>query len=117
METRRLIEATCPECRGPLTEIQDGELVVYECLVGHRYSPEALLRTHYEAEERALWAAVVGLEEAEKLVEAVTPHLSPETGKDLPRDGKEKRQQAQLVRQVLDQLKAYRLGDGTDKAR
>ena len=110
METRRLIEATCPECRGPITEIQDGGVIEYQCLIGHRYSPEGILVAHYETEERALWEAVVGLEEAHKLVEAVAPHLTPETAGNVQRDGEDKRQQAGEIRRVLDQLRAYRLG-------
>lgn len=111
METRRLIEATCPECRGPLSEVQDGGIVTYECLVGHKYSPQALLDAHYDTEERALWAAVVGLEEAEKLVQAVAAHLKPETAQDLRDDANDKKEGASQVRRVLDQLKAYRLGN------
>ena len=111
METRRLIEATCPECRGPLSEIQDEGIVVFQCLVGHRYSPEGLLQAHYETEERALWAAVVGLEEAEKMVQAVVPHLRPEIVQDLRHDVEDKLRQADQVRKVLEGIRAYRLDE------
>ena len=110
METRRLIEATCPECRGPLTEIQDSSIVVYQCLVGHRYSPEGLLRAHYETEERTLWAAIVGLEEVETLVQAVSPHLIPEAAQNLRQDVEDKLEKANQVRRILDGLRAYHLG-------
>lgn len=109
MEKRELIEGTCPECRGPLTEVQDGALVEFHCLVGHRYSPEALLRAHYDAEERTLWSAVVGLEEATKLVQAVAPHVAAELVPGLESVAREKHEQAGLVRDILDRLKAYPL--------
>jgi two-component system chemotaxis response regulator CheB len=110
VETRRLIEGTCPECRDPLTEIQDDGIIEYRCLVGHRYSPEGLLNAHYDAEERALWAAVVGLEEALNLVQAVASHLEPQKAANILRDGENKEHQAKEIRRVLNQLKAYRLG-------
>jgi two-component system chemotaxis response regulator CheB len=33
---------TCPECGGALWEIRDGQLLRYECHVGHAYSEQAL---------------------------------------------------------------------------
>lgn len=108
METRTLIEGTCPECRGPLTEVEDGEIVEFRCLVGHRYSPEVLLQSHYETEERALWAAVVSLEEAAKLVQAVVPHLA-KRGANLGNIAEEKLAQAKVIRNLIEQLKPYPL--------
>ena len=65
------IEATCPECRGPLSQIRSTGLMQFECLVGHRYSALSVLESHCEAEEKALWSAVVALEEASVLVESM----------------------------------------------
>jgi two-component system chemotaxis response regulator CheB len=92
MISRHQINATCPECRGPLSEIRDGDIVEYECLIGHRYAPRALLHAHAQTQERALWAAVVALEEAENLVAAA--------GQSLPqslRDSLESEAQGKLV--------------------
>ena len=107
MEQKNLIEGTCPECRGPLTEVQDGGITEFRCLVGHRYSPEALLQSHYEVEERALWAAIVALEEVPTLVKAVAPHVSVQLRETLEHVDGEKREQARQVRDVVENLKAY----------
>ncbi len=109
MESRRLIEATCPECRGPLTEIDNDGIVEYECLVGHRYSPHTVLEAHYEAQERSLWAAVVSLEESPNLVRAVERHLPADLTRELDGDAEQKQQQAQTIRKVLEELKPFRL--------
>jgi hypothetical protein len=45
MKERRSINATCPECRGPLVEVKDGDLAEHECLVGHAIHPR-LCSTH-----------------------------------------------------------------------
>lgn len=110
MESRALIEATCPECRGPLTELQEGnDVVEFRCLVGHRYSPLVLLHAHYEAQERALWAAVVALEEARNLAQAVGPLFGSEAAQALERIAEEKWQQAQDIRKVLEHLKPFQV--------
>ena len=104
----RLIDATCPECRGPLREIQEGELVEYACLVGHRYSPSALLHAHAETQERSLWAAVVALEESQELVRNVAPHLPAPVRSSLEQEASEKGQQAEKVREILHNLTPFR---------
>lgn len=108
MTNRRLIEATCPECRGPLTEIEDGELLEYECLVGHRYTPEGLLHAHAQTQERALWSAVVALEEAGNLVGDVAPRLSPSVRESLESEARQKGQQASRIREILSELTPFR---------
>lgn len=108
MMSVRLIDATCPECRGPLREVQEGELVEYECLVGHRYAPSALLHAHAEAQERTLWAAVVALEESQEIVRKVAPHLPPPIRSSLEQEAAEKAQQAEKVREILHNLTPFR---------
>jgi two-component system, chemotaxis family, protein-glutamate methylesterase/glutaminase len=108
MTDRQLIEATCPECRGPLTEIQDDGHVEYECLVGHRYSPEALLHAHAETEERSLWSAVVALEEAQNIVNKVAPHLPPVVRSSLESEALQKAKQAGQIREILNHLTPFR---------
>ena len=75
MAKKQLIQATCPKCRGPLSKTPINHVHEYEYLVGHKYSGEVLLMAHSETQERALWAAVVALEEATQLVTAVSGRL------------------------------------------
>ena len=104
---KRQLEATCPDCRGPLAEIRKGNLTEYKCLVGHRYSPLALLEAHCEAEENSLWAAVVALEEAAVLVDAVAPQLESAVAQRLKRQANEKQGLAAEVRSVLERLQPF----------
>ena len=55
---------TCPECTGPLYEIQDGTLVRYRCRVGHALTAESVLDDKAEALENALYVALNTLEES-----------------------------------------------------
>ena len=109
MEGQRLIEATCPDCRGPLTETENGELLEYRCLVGHVYSARSVLQCHSEAQENALWAAVVALEESANLVRAVAPNFPPDLAARLEAQAAGKLRQAAEVRRVLEQLGPFQL--------
>lgn len=102
------IFATCPECRGPLEEIREnGGPVEFRCLVGHRYSPEALLQAHYDAQERVLWSAVVALEESPELVRHASDGIKPEALKAAQDEAGRKAHQAKAIRKVLEELRPY----------
>ncbi len=106
MEAKRLIEATCPECRGPLSEVVENGVLEYRCLVLHRYSPIALLDAHSDTEERALWAAVLALEEAAVIAREVAAQV-PASSNVLLEQGAEKQRQAKKIRGVLEDLKPF----------
>jgi two-component system chemotaxis response regulator CheB len=108
-ETKRVIETTCPDCHGPLSEVQDADLRQYRCLVGHSYSARSLLDSNSEAQERSLWSAVVKLEESAKLVELVSPQLPPSTAENLQRQADVKLAQAAAVRKILEELKPFQV--------
>ncbi|MEV3923037.1 chemotaxis protein CheB [Actinomadura coerulea] len=60
---------TCPECGGPLN-MRSGDLPPrYECRVGHIWSAASLLDGQADAVERALWVAVLRLEERVRMSE------------------------------------------------
>ena len=67
---------TCPECRGPITEFRNGPISEFRCRVDHCYSPETFLAAHADTRERALWAAVVALEEGAQIArDLASSHL------------------------------------------
>jgi two-component system chemotaxis response regulator CheB len=107
METKQSIEATCPECRGPLSEVQNDNLREYSCLVGHTFSARGMLLAHSQAQEKALWAAVVALEESVNLVRLVAPQLPEQIGKRLQRQAEEKLLQALEIRKILERLEPF----------
>lgn len=107
MESSRNINATCPECRGPLTEVQLNSIREYRCLVGHAYSPRSVLHAHSETQEKALWAAVVALEEAANLARIVSPQFAQPIPEKLEAQAVQKLQQATEVRGVLERLEPF----------
>jgi two-component system, chemotaxis family, protein-glutamate methylesterase/glutaminase len=53
----------CPECGGALWELRDGELIRFQCHVGHGFNGESLVAAQSDELEGALWAALRLLEE------------------------------------------------------
>jgi two-component system, chemotaxis family, protein-glutamate methylesterase/glutaminase len=53
----------CPDCRGVLWEIQEGDLLRFRCRTGHAFSPETLLAAQGDGIETALWEALRAIEE------------------------------------------------------
>jgi two-component system chemotaxis response regulator CheB len=104
-----LIQATCPECRGPMTEVEIENLREFQCLVGHKYTARRLLEAHHEAEERILWAAIVALEESTQLVEKAGEDFPPAVAARLKQQAQRKQEQATHIREVLAQLEPFQL--------
>jgi two-component system, chemotaxis family, protein-glutamate methylesterase/glutaminase len=95
--TEEPITLTCPECRGPLRAERQDRITEFRCRVGHIYSPQSLGCEHDQTLERALWAAIVALEESADIAQAV---LTPK-GVDA---AARRRKQADTLRKMLDEL-------------
>jgi len=104
----RLINATCPDCRGPLSEVVENGVREYRCLVAHRFSDAGLLHAHSETQERALWAAVLALEEAAVIAREIAAQ-QPLAAAALLEQAGEKQRQAEAVRRVLLELRPFTL--------
>ncbi|MDQ2813241.1 MAG: chemotaxis protein CheB [Actinomycetota bacterium] len=63
---------TCPDCGGPLYHAGEHAADSYDCLVGHRWSPESLLEEQASAVERAMWLAIRSLDERHRLTERLS---------------------------------------------
>lgn len=109
-EVKQPIEATCPDCRGPLSVSAYDGLREYSCLVGHRYSARILLQAHSETQEKSLWAAVVALEEAANLVREVASDFPVEVAARLQAQVARKMEQATAIRRILQELESFETG-------
>jgi len=103
------IEATCPDCRGPLSVTRNETLVEFRCLVGHTYSAKGLLAAHSDAQEKALWQAVVSLKESANIVDAVADQVAPELLAKLRLQVKKKLAEAAALEDILENLEAFEL--------
>jgi two-component system chemotaxis response regulator CheB len=92
-----------------MSETRNQDLREYRCLVGHKYSARSLLEAHSDAQERALWAAVVALEESTNLVQMLRPGLPGHLAMRLEGQAERKRRQAVEIRGVLERLEAFQV--------
>ena len=113
MENKESIEATCPECRGPLTVYREGGLVEIRCLVKHTYSPITLLEAHCEAEESALWAAVVALKESAAIIDSLSTQFPPGTVERLRIQLEKKQNQAAVIEGLIAELETFDVDSGS----
>lgn len=100
------ILVTCPECGGILWELRDGELVEYECYIGHRYQGASLLTAKNDELENALWWAVRILEERANLSNRLASQ-SQGLGSDYSSNrfieqAEQARHAADIIRELID---------------
>ncbi|MEQ8671572.1 MAG: chemotaxis protein CheB [Aggregatilineales bacterium] len=103
-----MTDLICPECGGVLVEFKggkDGQLVAFECRVGHRYSLQSMMLHHSEATEAALWAAVRALEERNSLCKRMVEHVSEWSDQTMKQKyeakAREANEHADVIRQIL----------------
>jgi two-component system chemotaxis response regulator CheB len=96
---------SCPECGGPLNELQDGEMSRFRCHVGRAYSPDSLLAEQADSLEAALWVALRTLEENARLADrlAVRSHERghSKAAAHFEERRSDARERAALIRHVL----------------
>jgi two-component system chemotaxis response regulator CheB len=101
----RLSGLTCPECHGPLWEIDDGELTRYRCRVGHAFSQQTMMIEQALAVERALWSGLRALEEnatlARRLAKRAADQNAMHSAQRFTERAQEIESQAETLRNTL----------------
>lgn len=95
---------TCPECAGPLYEMQQGDLLRFRCRVGHAYTAESMLDEKSEELEQALYVALNTLEENALMADRLAARSREHHGHAAARFEKraeDARQHAKIIRRVL----------------
>jgi two-component system, chemotaxis family, protein-glutamate methylesterase/glutaminase len=108
--TRTYTGLTCPECGGPLYHTHDEKAETYDCLVGHRWSPESLFEGHSAHVERALWLAIRSLDERGRLTgtlaEAARKRGHPLSADQFTEAAEEARRSADAIREAASAMAA-----------
>lgn len=95
---------SCPACHGGLWELNEGELVVYRCHIGHAYGPDSFMAAKSEEVEQALESGLRALEDQSAAARRLGDRLKPTVPAVAQRyesqaEGLEK--QAAIIRKVL----------------
>jgi two-component system chemotaxis response regulator CheB len=64
----------CPECGGPLWQLEEGPLSRFRCRIGHAFSERALAAGQTEQAERSLLVALRTLEERSRMLHRLAEH-------------------------------------------
>ena len=98
----------CPECKGPLWELEEGKVVKLRCRVGHTFTEEALEREQALALEGAMWTALTALVEkgdfSSRLAERFRRGGHVETARRYDAQARNALEQADLIRTALRNL-------------
>jgi two-component system, chemotaxis family, protein-glutamate methylesterase/glutaminase len=105
----KVVDLTCPECRGTIWEVPNGPIVQYRCRVGHSYSPRSMLAEHAATQETALWAAVVALEEGAVLANKLARQLEPKVRDQLLQEARQRQEQAATIRRLIQDQPVFSL--------
>ncbi|CAA9564644.1 MAG: Protein-glutamate methylesterase [uncultured Thermomicrobiales bacterium] len=101
---------TCPECHGPLWEIESSSLLRFRCRTGHAFSAETMLSGQSEALEDALWMAVNTLEESAPVAERLAGNSEQRQQHHIAarfiEKARESRQRAAVIREVIESAQA-----------
>lgn len=96
---------TCPECNGPLWEIQDGELLRFRCRVGHAFTAETMMAGQADVIEEALWVALNTLEESTQMYQRMADDAQRRNlgvlAKRFVRHLEETKRRAKIIRHAL----------------
>jgi two-component system, chemotaxis family, protein-glutamate methylesterase/glutaminase len=97
---------TCPDCHGVLAEFVHGDLLQYRCQVGHKFSPETLLKEQATELESTLWAAYRALHEdaklSERLADAARKRRDHRMARRLKTRGNQLRNHSKVLERILD---------------
>jgi two-component system chemotaxis response regulator CheB len=102
-----LTDLTCPDCRGTIWEVPRGNGSEFRCRVGHAYSAKSMLAEHYAAQEKALYAAIVALEEGSSLADRLADRLGADTSQPLRREARDREAEAETLRKLLRERQTF----------
>ncbi len=95
---------TCPECRGPLYERRK-KPTEFVCRVGHIFPLATLLEESTSTQEKALYQAIVSLEEGADMAEYAACEANDGERKQLLAEAKQLRRHSAAVRQLVEERK------------
>jgi two-component system, chemotaxis family, protein-glutamate methylesterase/glutaminase len=103
------IPLSCPECNGPMYQVNEGQIARFECFVGHAFSSDSLSEKHSEALERALWTAMRRLKERTVLYQRLIENHKRNNGEDellqrLEETISAAEEDIKLLREILDRM-------------
>ena len=97
---------TCPECHGPLWEIEDGDMLRYRCHTGHAFTPDAMMEAQSAEADEILWSLLRAHQQraefTRRMAERETKRDRSELARHLRERAKEYEADAEVIERILE---------------
>jgi two-component system, chemotaxis family, protein-glutamate methylesterase/glutaminase len=93
---------TCPECRGPLYTTRRPGPIEFRCRVGHVISLGALMDESTSVQERALYQAIVALQEGADLASFAGSRIGHADAEAFQKEADQLRRSAEAIRKMIE---------------
>ncbi|TPJ76337.1 chemotaxis protein CheB [Mesorhizobium sp. B2-6-2] len=107
---------TCPECHGPLWEIEDGDMLRYRCHTGHAFTTDAVMEMQAVEAEEILWSLLRSHQQratfATRMAERERAKRRSELAAEMGRRAKEYEADAAVIERILESRRVQVRGNG-----
>lgn len=110
---------TCPECHGPLWEIEDGDMLRYRCHTGHAFTADAILEAQSAEADAILWSLLRSHQQraefARRMAEREAMKDRSQLAAQMRERAKEYDADAKLIERILESKLLAVAGDDAGK--
>jgi two-component system chemotaxis response regulator CheB len=107
---------TCPECHGPLWEIEDGDMLRYRCHTGHAFTADAVMEAQAVEADDILWSLLRSHQQraafAKRMAERIQAKQRSELAAEIGRRAKEYEADAAVIERILESRRVQVTGNG-----
>ncbi|MBZ9986842.1 chemotaxis protein CheB [Mesorhizobium sp. BH1-1-5] len=107
---------TCPECHGPLWQIEDGDMLRYRCHTGHAFTADAVMEAQAIEADEILWSLLRSHQQraafTRRMAERERTKDRRELAFELGRRAKEYEADAALIERILESRRVQVADDG-----
>ncbi|WP_348628445.1 chemotaxis protein CheB [Mesorhizobium sp. WSM3868] len=101
---------TCPECHGPLWEIEDGDMLRYRCHTGHAFTADAVMEAQASEADEILWSLLRSHQQraefARRRAEREKAQNRSKLASEIGRRAKEYEADAAVIERILESRRA-----------
>ena len=107
---------TCPECHGPLWEIEDGDMLRYRCHTGHAFTADAVMEAQAIEADEILWGLLRAHQQRAQFARRMAQREKAQNRATLASEfGKRARDyeaDASVIERILESRRAQVTGNG-----
>ena len=107
---------TCPECHGPLWEIEDGDMLRYRCHTGHAFTADAVMEAQEIEADEILWSLLRSHQQraafARRMADRERARHRSELAVEIGKRAKDYEADAAVIERILESRRVQVTGNG-----